>query len=189
LTSDAVPASSPHATQIDFRVANAERLPFEDDTFDLVVGVHIVHHLARPRVMFESVCRVTKLGGHFAFTVPDQLRQESFGSFFSAVAEHHEMEAMPGGPLLMESDPAAIRAEVLTGGFRECRVERRRVTCRLQSLQPLLEVGWKFASLDRVGADVSDRIRATTYRNAEPYELGDGSYEFPDEILLGVASK
>src|SRR5215217_1089463 len=68
----------------------AEQLPFEDDTFDLVVGVYVVHHLARPRVVFESVCRVTKPGGHFAFTIPDQLRQASFGSFFSAVTEHHE---------------------------------------------------------------------------------------------------
>jgi SAM-dependent methyltransferase len=175
--------------QIDFRVADAERLPFEDNTFDLIVGVHIVHHLARPRVMFESVCRVTKPEGHFAFTIPDQLRQASFGSFFSAVAKHHDMEAMPGGPLLMESDPAAIRAEVLAGGFRECRVERRHVQCRLHSLEPLLEVGQQFAGLDQVETKVSDRIRATTYENAEPYKLADGSYEFPDEIFLGVASK
>ncbi len=175
--------------KIDFRVADAERLPFEDGSFDLIVGIHILHHLARPRVVFEAVCRVAKPGGHFAFTIPDQLRQASFGSFFSAVAKHHEMEAMPGGPLLMESDPAAIRAEVLTGGFRECRVERRHVKCRLQSLEPLLEVGWKFANLEQGEANVRDRIRTTTYSNAEPYKLADGSYEFPDEVLVGVASK
>ena len=89
----------------------------------------------------------------------------------------------------MESDPAAIRAEVLTSGFRECRVERRRSTCRLQSLEPLLEVGWKFANLEQAEANVKDRIRTTTYDNAEPYKLADGSYEFPDELFLGVASK
>jgi SAM-dependent methyltransferase len=173
----------------EFRVADAEQLPFLDDTFDVVVGVHVVHHLARPGVVFEAIRRVTKPGGHFVFTIPDQLRQASFGSLFSAVTEHHALEAMPGGPLLMESDPAAIQAQVFTGGFRECRVERRRVTCRLQSLEPLLEAGWKFANLDEVEADVGDRIRAATYHNAEPYKLADGSYEFPDEILLGVASK
>jgi SAM-dependent methyltransferase len=174
---------------IDFRVADAEQLPFDDSTFDLVVAVHVVHHLARPRVVFASLCRVTKRGGHFAFTIPDQLRQASFGSFFSAVAEHHKMDAMPGGPLLMETDPAVIQSEVLAGGFHECRVERRQVTTRLQSLEPLLEAGWKFANLDQAAADVTDRIRATTYRNAEPYRLKDGSYEFSDEILLGVAKK
>ena len=139
--------------------------------------------------MFESAYRVTKRGGHFAFTIPDQLRQASFGSFFSAVTKHHEMEAIPGGPLLMESDPAVFRAEVLKGGFRECTVERRRCICRLQSLEPLLEVGWKFASLEDGDATLKDRIRTTTYSNAEPYKLSDGSYEFLDEILLGVASK
>jgi SAM-dependent methyltransferase len=166
-----------------------EQLPFEDDAFDLVVGVYVVHHLARPRVVFESIFRVVKLGGDFAFTIPDQLRQTSFGSFYSAVTEHHEMDAMPGGPLLMENDPVIIRAEVLSGGFRECHVERRQVICRLQSLEPLLEVGRKFANLDQVAADINDRIRATTYRNAEPYKQTDGSYEFPDEVLLGIASK
>jgi ubiquinone/menaquinone biosynthesis C-methylase UbiE len=68
--------------RIDFQVADAERLPFDDQSFDFVIGIHVVHHLARPRRMFESVCRVTKPGGHFAFTLPDQLRQQSFGSFF-----------------------------------------------------------------------------------------------------------
>jgi ubiquinone/menaquinone biosynthesis C-methylase UbiE len=174
---------------IDFRVADAERLPFEDGAFDLVIGIHVVHHLARPRVVIESVFRVTKPDGHFAFSIPDQLRQASFGSFFSAVSKHHQMEAMPGGPLLMESDPETIRAEFLAGGFRECRVERRRSICHLQSLEPLLEVGWKFANLEQGGADVKDRIRTTTYTNAEPYKWADGSYEFPDEILLGVARK
>ena len=96
---------------------------------------------------------------------------------------------MPGGPLLMESDPATIRAEVLSGGFRECHVERRPVTCRLQSLEPLLEAGRKFANLDQVAADINDCIREATYRNAEPYKQTDGSYEFPDEVLLGIASK
>jgi SAM-dependent methyltransferase len=172
-----------------FRVADAEQLPFESDTFDLVVGVHVVHHLARPRVVFESVCRVTKPGGNFAFTIPDQLRQASFGSFFSAVTEHHEMDAMPGGPLLMESDPAVVQAEVLTGGFQECRVERRQMTCKLQSLEPLLEVGRKFANLDQVAPDVNERIRATTYRNAGPYKQADGSHAFPNELLFGVARK
>ena len=160
--------------EIDFRVTDAERLPFADDTFDLVVGVHVVHHLARPRVMFESVCRVTKPGGHFAFTIPDQLRQKGFGSFFPAVAEHHEMEAMPGGPLLMESDPAVIRAEVLSGGFRECRVERRHVTCRLGSLEPLLEVGWKFASSSRPERTL-ETASGRQPTAMQPYRLGDGS--------------
>jgi ubiquinone/menaquinone biosynthesis C-methylase UbiE len=44
--------------KIEFRVADAEQLPFENDTFDLVVGVYVVHHLARPRVVFESMVRI-----------------------------------------------------------------------------------------------------------------------------------
>ena len=155
--------------EIEFQVGDAEQLLFDENTFDVVVGVHLVHHLARPRTVFASISRVIKPGGHFVFSIPDQMRQASFGSLFSAVAVHHKMDAMPGGPLLMESDPAIIRAEVLT--------------------EPLLEAGWKFANLDQVATDVSDRIRATTYSNAEPCKREDGSYEFPDEVLFGIATK
>jgi SAM-dependent methyltransferase len=49
------------------RVADAERLPYEDDTFDLVIGHAVLHHIPDLDVAFREVLRVLKPGGRFVF--------------------------------------------------------------------------------------------------------------------------
>jgi len=52
---------------VDGRVADAERLPYPDDTFDLVVGHAVLHHIPDLDVMFREVLRVLRPGGRFVF--------------------------------------------------------------------------------------------------------------------------
>ena len=40
-----------------FREANAEQIPFDDAVFDAVVSNYVVHHLARPEVVFREISR------------------------------------------------------------------------------------------------------------------------------------
>src|SRR3954453_18370953 len=49
------------------RVADAERLPFDDDTFDAVVGHAVLHHIPDLDTAFREVLRVLKPGGRFLF--------------------------------------------------------------------------------------------------------------------------
>lgn len=51
--------------QGDFRVANAERLPFPDATFDCVSSVGVLHHIPDPERGFAEIRRVLKPGGLF----------------------------------------------------------------------------------------------------------------------------
>ncbi len=53
--------------QVDGRVADAERIPYEDDTFDLVVGHAVLHHIPDIAETFREVLRVLKPGGRFVF--------------------------------------------------------------------------------------------------------------------------
>lgn len=47
-----------------------EHLPWDDETFDLVISLDMVEHTADDRVTLRELRRVTKSGGYFLMTVP-----------------------------------------------------------------------------------------------------------------------
>ena len=53
--------------EIDGRVADAEGIPYEDNTFDLVVGHAVLHHIPDVELSLREVVRVLKPGGRFIF--------------------------------------------------------------------------------------------------------------------------
>ena len=52
---------------IDGRVADAEGIPYDDNTFDLVVGHAVLHHIPDVELSLREVLRVLKPGGRFVF--------------------------------------------------------------------------------------------------------------------------
>jgi ubiquinone/menaquinone biosynthesis C-methylase UbiE len=50
---------------IEGRVADAERLPYDDDTFDVVVGHAVIHHIPDVETALREVVRVLRPGGRF----------------------------------------------------------------------------------------------------------------------------
>ena len=52
---------------VEGRVADAERIPYDDATFDLVVGHAVLHHIPDVEQAFREVLRVLKPGGRFVF--------------------------------------------------------------------------------------------------------------------------
>jgi ubiquinone/menaquinone biosynthesis C-methylase UbiE len=53
--------------QVQGRVADAERLPYDDDSFDLVIGHAVLHHIPDVELALREVLRVLKPGGRFVF--------------------------------------------------------------------------------------------------------------------------
>ncbi|WP_132878892.1 class I SAM-dependent methyltransferase [Tamaricihabitans halophyticus] len=49
------------------KVADAEGIPYPDDSFDLVVGHAVLHHIPDVSAAFREVLRVLKPGGRFVF--------------------------------------------------------------------------------------------------------------------------
>ncbi len=53
--------------EVEGRVADAESMPYPDDTFDLVVGHAVLHHIPDVDQALREVLRVLKPGGRFVF--------------------------------------------------------------------------------------------------------------------------
>jgi ubiquinone/menaquinone biosynthesis C-methylase UbiE len=56
---------------VEFVEGDAERLPFDDASFDLAATLRTLHHVARPEVVLAELVRVTRPGG--AVLVVDQI--------------------------------------------------------------------------------------------------------------------
>ncbi|MCX4095288.1 class I SAM-dependent methyltransferase [Nocardia sp. alder85J] len=52
---------------VDGRVADAETIPYDDETFDLVVGHAVLHHIPDVELALKECLRVLKPGGRFVF--------------------------------------------------------------------------------------------------------------------------
>jgi ubiquinone/menaquinone biosynthesis C-methylase UbiE len=53
--------------EVSGRVADAERLPYDDDSFDLVIGHAVLHHIPDVELALREVLRVLEPGGRFVF--------------------------------------------------------------------------------------------------------------------------
>ncbi len=53
--------------EVDGRVADAESIPYDDASFDLVVGHAVLHHIPDVDLALREVLRVLKPGGRFVF--------------------------------------------------------------------------------------------------------------------------
>ncbi|MBP7634210.1 class I SAM-dependent methyltransferase [Candidatus Ozemobacteraceae bacterium] len=51
------------ADRVRLEIANAEQLPHTAASFDLVITVNVLHHLVRPRVVYEEMTRVVSHAG------------------------------------------------------------------------------------------------------------------------------
>ncbi|HEV7196579.1 MAG TPA: class I SAM-dependent methyltransferase [Pedococcus sp.] len=51
--------------EVEGRVADAERIPYDDNTFDIVVGHAVIHHIPDVEAAFAEMLRVLKPGGRF----------------------------------------------------------------------------------------------------------------------------
>lgn len=61
------PGISKHRTIVRRVQGNADALPFEEGSFDIVTANMVVEHLDNPRRQFSEICRILKPGGFFVF--------------------------------------------------------------------------------------------------------------------------
>lgn len=188
-SADMVGVAQRNHPEITFRRADAEQLPFEQDSFDAVVANFVVHHLARPDVVLSEVRRVLKPEGRFAFVVWGAAEdQTSIGVFFGAVEANMDLEELPHGPLFGVVDEEVYEPLLTGAGLGDCTLSLHDVRWRTDSLAPVLRGFWDWGNMATLPSETQQKIEQATRENAKPYER-DGGYNFPHTVLLGSARK
>jgi len=188
-SSDMVEVARRNHPDITFQQADAEQLPFEAGSFDAVVANFVVHHLARPEVVFATVNRVLKPGGRFAFVVWGELEeQSSIGAFFGAVEAHHDLEELPHGPLFGVTERSVYEPLLTGAGLSDCNLSIHQVTWRTDSLSPVLRGFWDWGNMALLPSETQRKIEETARENARPYGQ-NGGFAFPHTVLLGSVRK
>lgn len=112
------------ALNVDARQATAERLPFDDASFDAVVAAFVLNHLPRPLTGIAEMARVCR--GLVAVTVWDVPEANPALGLFGPVVQSLELpDVVPPGPDNDLYSNAAGLADLLTmGGLVDVSVDR-----------------------------------------------------------------
>jgi SAM-dependent methyltransferase len=73
-----------------------DHLPFAGASFDMVVSVWVLEHLAAPDRVFKEVARVLKPGGHFIFLTPNAWNPLVVGNRVGQVAPWLQQQLVSG---------------------------------------------------------------------------------------------
>jgi SAM-dependent methyltransferase len=117
--------------EADLREADGERLPFADDTFDLVFAHGVVQYAGDGQAVVDECRRVLKSGGHAIFQVYNRISWLNALSKLMKVPLEHE-----DAPVLRKYSAGEFRA--LLGGFRDIRIVEERFPVKSR-----LHGGWK----------------------------------------------
>ena len=64
-----------YANHVIFKVANAEELPFQAESFDIILGNSVLHHIDLKKT-FPGIKRILKKNGRLFFSEPNMLNPQ-----------------------------------------------------------------------------------------------------------------
>ena len=178
--------------ELEFRVGDAEALPFGDAEFDAVVGNFVLLHLGRPERAVAEAARVLAPGGRAAFTVWDvPERMRILGVFLDALREAGAAapaDIPEGPPFFRFADDAEFAGLLRERGLDDAEV---RTVSFVQDAGTVDELWTGILSgavrtgalVERQPEEVRRRIRAALEQAVEPYRTGD-RLEIPVSVKL-----
>jgi SAM-dependent methyltransferase len=182
---------------VEFVVADAERLPFPDGSFDAVLGNLAIPHFARPERTAAELVRVLGIDGRIALTMWDvPERNRLLGVLVDAVAEvgvRPSAEIPAGPPVFRFSEDDELERLLAGAGVAGVDVETIAFTHRVGSAGELWEgllAGTVRSRALVLGQpeEALSRVRETFERLAGEHEEG-GGLEIPVSFKLAVGTK
>jgi SAM-dependent methyltransferase len=156
---------------IDFHQGDVEQLPFEDDTFDVVLSQYGHMFAPRPEVAVGEMLRVLKTGGTIAFsTWPPEL---FMGRTFGLVSRYAPPPPAGIAPPLLWGDPTVVRDRLGTA-VKDIQFDRERTWL------PTLSTAHFRANFERASGPVIKLVE--TLSGTDPARLAEFRREF--EVLI-----
>jgi ubiquinone/menaquinone biosynthesis C-methylase UbiE len=183
------------AANVSFREADALDLPFDDETFDLVVCQFGVMFFPDKVAGNAEARRVLRDGGHYLVAIWDEIESNPLSDL-----AHRTMQGLfpDNPPMFMKrgpfsyGDPARIRSDLQEAGFADIRID----TIELKSRSPSAHdaaFGLTYGSpmgveLADYGGDALDRTFAKFSADARAME-GPSGFEAPMSAHIVTATK
>lgn len=185
------------APRANFRVADAEALPFEDASFDAVMCCFGLLHMAHPDKAISEAARVLKSNGRFSFTV--WLPPMSGGEFLAIIVQACEAHAnmdldLPAAPPMFLMADAAARDPLFTAaGFSDITENVIEIDWPIDNPDTALEFMNKGAVrtrlvYERQTPEAKEKIRGAVVGATNAY-LSKGANVVPSPALLVTATK
>lgn len=149
----------PYKLPITYEIIDAEKIPYPDKTFDVVVGCHMLYHISNIQKTLKSVKKILKPGGRFIATTNSQVHLRELKDFLS------EFDLYSGGRLKFFSEfRNESGREVLKPYFSEIQFYEYNNNVNITSVEVLMKyiesmfLGENFTKFQRKKAEVETAI-------------------------------
>jgi ubiquinone/menaquinone biosynthesis C-methylase UbiE len=166
--------ASKRSSQIDWHVADAEEIPFDNESFDGAIVTLALHHFADPVRVFQELARILKSGSNLVlFTAT----AEQMASYW---LNHYFPEAMQQSIVQMPTLSHTLNC-LQKGGFS---VDK----CEPYFVSPYLQDFFLYSGKNRPEMYLDERVRrgSSTFASlANPNEVAKGCAKLADDIASG----
>jgi SAM-dependent methyltransferase len=180
-----------------FQEADAQALPFDDDSFDAAVCGFGLMHVADPRAVLAETRRVLRPGSRLAVSVwqaPDA--SNGFGVLFGALKTHGNLEVdLPHGPDFFQfGDPERMVAALQGVGLHDAQAYRVEQVWDWQDplgiVRAVLEGAVRARALLNAQNDAARQaIDAAVTEGMDRWRDAAGRYRIPMPAILGSGVK
>lgn len=185
-----IAAARKRNARVEFSVGEMERLPFDDETFDLVCGFNSFQFAANPLNAFAEARRVLKPGGTLVAMIWGEREDCEAATFLKALGGLMPSTMPPGaGPFALTSDRKLENLIGQAGFSIHHQVDRGNAWIypdQDTALRGLLSAGPAAAAIAHSG---EERVRTELRQSMQPFVKPDGRVIYRNKFRIVIAKK